>query len=137
MLTFNNATKSGINQGIASSIFCTSLIFVALWFLVRHAQKLMIWDYLGILMVIICVVLISLSGDPNKPNDNSDSDSNKDDKTIEKVLTIVFALCTGLILAVNSIDIFSCMSYGIDGNQMNVDGFFVKSFILVPFFAYE
>ena len=32
ILTFTYATKAGINQGIATTIFCSSLIFTAIYF---------------------------------------------------------------------------------------------------------
>ena len=62
MLTFSFSAKSGLNQGIASSIFSTCLIFVAAYFYFKEGQKLSGWDALGITMVILCVVLISISG---------------------------------------------------------------------------
>ena len=66
MMTFSYSEKSGINQGIASSIFSTCLIFVAAYFYFKEGQKLTFWDAVGITMVIACVVMISLSGTAEK-----------------------------------------------------------------------
>ena len=61
-------------------------------------------------MVIICIVLISVSG---KTKDKDETVTK--DKTFEKVLTIIFASCTGLVLGYNSIDLFASLSLGVDG----------------------
>ena len=84
-------------------------------------------------MVIICIVLISLSGRAEETLTNLETKGT----IMEQVLTIVFAVLAGLFLGVNSIDMYACLSHGIDGNKMNVDGYFVKGLILIPFFAYE
>ena len=84
-------------------------------------------------MVILCVILISISGkakeeETTKPNE---------DQTLYKVLTIVFAILAGLILAINSMELHSCLKLGADPLQMNVDCFIVYGLFLIPFFAYE
>ena len=61
-------------------------------------------------MVIACVVIISLSGKVDKKEALDPRIETKvKDTTLEKVLTIVFAVCTGLLFAINSMEIFKCL----------------------------
>ena len=89
-------------------------------------------------MVIACVVIISLSGkSPKEEAPNPKIEIKAKDTTLEKILTIVFATCTGLLFAINSMEIFKCLQLGADGLQMNIDGFFLMGLALTPFYIYE
>ena len=59
--TFMLAAESGINTGIITSLFCTSLLFTSLIFYFNHGQKLKLIDEFGMILVVGCVVLISFS----------------------------------------------------------------------------
>lgn len=112
-MTFNYSAISGINQGIAASIFSTCIIFVAFYFYVKEGQKLSLWDAVGITFVIACVVLISISGKAEETK-TSTVLTQAPDTTFEKILTIVFAVAAGFVLAVNSMDMHSCIKQGAD-----------------------
>ena len=84
-------------------------------------------------MVILCVILISISGKAKE----EDTSKINEDQTLYKVLTIVFAILAGLVLAFNSMELHSCLKLGADPLQMNIDCFFVYGLFLIPFFAYE
>ena len=60
-VTFQFADQSKINSGIITSLFATSLVFTSVYFYFAHSQKLTKTDALGILMMIACIVIISLS----------------------------------------------------------------------------
>jgi drug/metabolite transporter (DMT)-like permease len=113
MMTFNYSAISGINQGIAASIFSTCIIFVSFYFYVKEGQKLSLWDAVGITFVIACVVLISISGKAEETK-TSTVLTQAPDTTFEKILTIVFAVAAGFVLAVNSMDMHSCIKQGAD-----------------------
>jgi len=59
--TFMFTDRSGIHTGVITSLFCTSLIFTSIYFYFKHKHILTKFDYFGILLVLICVILISLS----------------------------------------------------------------------------
>jgi drug/metabolite transporter (DMT)-like permease len=113
-LTFMFADESGIHTGVITSLFCTSLIFTSVYFLIFHGQKLQKSDYIGILLVVICVILISLSeGEEHEPTVvpgthtvtlDDGSTTEESDFDINKLLAIVFALGTGVIFSTNSIE---------------------------------
>lgn len=60
--TFLFTAEAGINSGIITSIFATSLIFTSIIFYFQYSQKLTGFDMLGICFVISCILVISLSG---------------------------------------------------------------------------
>jgi uncharacterized membrane protein len=61
--TFSLSFASGINTGIITSLFSTSLIFTSAYFYFKFGQKLSLLCMVGILLVVACVVLVSLSGE--------------------------------------------------------------------------
>ena len=64
-------------------------------------------------MVILCVILISISGKAQE--DKSVAQKTEDEnKALYKILTIVFAILAGLVLAVNSMELHSCLKLGAD-----------------------
>ena len=53
----------------------------------------------------ICVVLISMSeGHAPEATENSSLDAIEEESNTEKILAVVFAICTGVIFSTNSIE---------------------------------
>jgi len=96
--TFALAAESGINPGIITSLFSTSLIFASVYFFLRFGQKLSMTDIVGILMVIACVVVISLSSNEEVVSLNTGF-------SWSKFGAILCSLGCGLLFAINSADI--------------------------------
>jgi drug/metabolite transporter (DMT)-like permease len=96
--TFSLAAVSGINTGIITSLFTTSLVFTGLYFYFVYGQKLTTTDIFGIVLVCACVVIISLSGD-------AQDDSLQTGFSWEKFGAIVCSIGSGVMFAVNTIDI--------------------------------
>ena len=70
--TFDFAIKAGINTGIISTLFITSLIWVAFYFYFMHGQRLHVQHIVGIVLMIAAVSLISLSKKILKLDKNDD-----------------------------------------------------------------
>jgi drug/metabolite transporter (DMT)-like permease len=145
--TFIYANKSGIHTGVVTSLFCSSLIFTIAYFYFKHNQKLQISDWIGIILVCICVVLISISeGEGGHGGHGTEKDPygkvevKKDDESFnwDKLITIVFALGTGLVFSTNSIEMhYSAKNFNVPATVMNVDGNFILGVIVLPFFIVE
>lgn len=141
-LTFIFADKCGIHTGVVTSLFCSSLIFTCIYFFLHHGQKLTKWDFTGILLVVICVILISLSeGKAPEILEGEEDVLEEDlssDKLMNKILTIFFALCTGLTFSTNSIEMhYSAKTQKVSHTQMNIDGNFLLGVAVLPFFIVE
>ena len=95
----------------------------------------------------ICVGLISISeGEVHGIDDETDvhPDENelKDEEAGKfnwnKLITIVFALGTGLVFSTNSIEMhYSAKNFNVPASMMNVDGNFVVGCLVLPFFIVE
>jgi drug/metabolite transporter (DMT)-like permease len=150
-LTFIYADKSGIHTGVVTSLFCSSLIFTIAYFYFRFKQNLQKSDWIGILFVIVCVILISVS--EGKPHDEHGTENDPhgivhiSKETLEeeengfnwnKLLTIVFALTTGLVFSTNSIEMhYSAKNQNVPATVMNVDGNFILGILVLPFYIFE
>ena len=140
-LTFMWADKANMHTGVITSLFCTSLIFTIIYFRIFHAQHLQCTDYIGILLVVICVVLISISegGHGPKPTEvNTLEDIEEEESNMEKILAVVFAVGTGVIFSTNSIEMhYSAKTQNVGATQMNIDGNFILGVIVFPLYIYE
>lgn len=58
--TFKYGYMSKINSGIIASIFSTSVAFTCVLFYIIYKQKLSRYDFLGIALIVACVVMIAL-----------------------------------------------------------------------------
>ena len=112
-LTFIFADKSGIHTGVVTSLFCSSLIFTVVYFYFKYGQKLSRWDVIGIIMVCICIALISLSEGEHSEGETDGVITQALDQgdmvqeegfNVDKFLTIIFALGTGITFSTNSIE---------------------------------
>ena len=88
------------------------------------------YDGIGISMIIFCILILSFS------KSNSTKVVSSDDNNY-KLLSILFALASGFMFFINSVDMFYDLSLGFTPMQMNIDGNFIYSLILLPFFLYE
>ena len=95
VLTFTFAGKSGVNSGIISTIFCTSVIFSNILFYILYGQKLSKYDIFGSLMIVASVVLIGFGG----ATGGSETD------TTNLILALGISLATGFIFTLNAINI--------------------------------
>ena len=104
-----------------ASIFASGVIFVAIIFYFKFGQKLTAFDLFGTLMMLVCVALITTGGYFK----NNDPDSEV--KEIEKrglylALTIITALMTGMIFALNTMHVQMVIESGFNIDQANYDG---------------
>jgi len=121
------AGKSGMNTGIITSLFTTSLIFTSVYFFFKHGQKLTIFDIIGIIMVIGCVIIISMSG--------SGSTTEVDSKY--QTGAIIFSILTGLMFTINNIEMhYTMKNTTLTPSKMNIDGGLVQGVFLLPFWIY-
>jgi len=67
-------------------------------------------DILGMLLIIVCIVLLSLTKEQPKPKKLVVVQD--ENLGLYKVLTIVFALCCGLMFTINSIDVNRVLKLG-------------------------
>ena len=144
--TFIFASRCGIHTGVVTSLFCSSLIFTIAYFYFMHKQKLQISDWIGILLVCVCVGLISASEggghgghsgepDPFLKNGNVKKPEGFD---FDKLWTIIFALGTGLVFSTNSIEMhYSAKTQNVPATVMNVDGNFILGMVVLPFYIVE
>jgi len=54
--------KSGVNPGVMSIIFSSSIVFTPVLFFCKYGQKLRRVDYMGAFLVAICVGMIGIGG---------------------------------------------------------------------------
>ena len=127
-LTYYYAAKSGINQGIITSIFSSSLIFTSIWFFIFHGQKLTKWDLVGVTMVIACILCISIA--------KSSSSSASSDTSIYKLYAVILALAEGVLFSIRTIDMNKTSKLKISVMQTNIDANLVLATILLPFYIY-
>ena len=103
VITFYFAAEGGVNAGIVSSIFSTSVIFSCIIFYCKYGQKLSNYDFVGISLVIACVALISTSGS---------TEIQEDSKSDYKIFAILMATLVGLTFSLNSVDLHHGMKVG-------------------------
>jgi drug/metabolite transporter (DMT)-like permease len=127
VITFSFAAEGGVNAGIVSSIFTTSVIFSSIIFYCKYGQKLSYYDAVGITLVIVCVALISSSG----------SKSSEEETNEYKIYSILMAVLVGLTFSLNSVDLHHGMKLGFSAYQMNTDGNLFFGLMLLPFYAHE
>lgn len=142
--TFMYSKKCGIHTGVVTSLFCSSLIFTIVYFYFRYHHKLQISDWIGILFVIVCVILISISeGEDHGEGDVVDDKLPLVEEADEgfdwnKLITVIFALGTGLVFSSNSIEMhYSAKTQNVPATVMNVDGNFILGMVVMPFFIVE
>jgi drug/metabolite transporter (DMT)-like permease len=146
--TFMYADKCGIHTGVVTSLFCSSLIFTIAYFYFRFDQKLQISDWIGILLVVVCVILISISEGAEEGEETHGTDKDPFGKVNvpkepegfdwDKLITVVFALGTGLVFSTNSIEMhYSTKNQCVPATVMNVDGNFILGVLVLPFFIVE
>lgn len=117
LTTFYFGGKSGVNNGIISTIFSTGVIFTAIIFYFVYGQKLTCWDLVGALGIVLCVGLISIGGSghghgSHSAGGNPDDELTDEERSYNLVLAIICAVITGLVFALNSLSIQYCTSNG-------------------------
>lgn len=125
--TFYFASLSGVNSGIIASLFSTAIPFTSLMFFYKYNQKLSKQDYLGFILIMVCVIFISLGG--------VQEDEEQQMSHIYVALSIFFALLTSVLFSVNTLAInhvINTLQY--PSEQLQIDGLFVFGLFLVPFF---
>ena len=60
--TFTFAGESGVNAGIIAILFATSMIFTIVIFYFKHGQKITIFDGIGTLLIVTCIIFIAIGG---------------------------------------------------------------------------
>ena len=79
-------------------------------------------------MIVLCIVLIGLG--PSTSSNNYDMPN--------LMLSIAFAVITGVLFTVNYINInYIIKTIGFPTDQLNYDGGIAFSVVLIPFFIYE
>merc|ERR1711957_363365 len=98
-------------------------------------------DWLGCILIVICVVFIGLGGSMTDDDDSSETDPKTYGDDGEKVKYLIFAvgmaMLLGLIFSFNTLNVnYIIQDVKFSPNQMNYDGNFVYGlFLIVPFAA--
>ena len=129
--TFYFAAKSNVNSGIIACNFSSGLVFVAIIFYFKYGQKMFLADWVGSFFIVLSVILIALGGSGN------DEDAVEID-TINLVLAIVFGLITGLVFALNGLNMkyYGEIPIPFPAFQMIFDANFCFGLYMFPFFLY-
>lgn len=130
--TFYFGGRSGVNNGIISTIFSSGVIFTAIIFYFLYNQKLTVFDFIGGFFIIGCVALISIGGSGH--GSDLSKDLTQEERDLNLILAIVMATVTGLVFALNSLSIQYCTSNGCGVAQANMDGMFLMFLIFFPGF---
>jgi drug/metabolite transporter (DMT)-like permease len=67
--------RSGVNPGVMSIIFSSSIIFTPVLFYCKYGQKLRLVDFIGAFLVLFCVGMIGIGGAKDNLN-SKDQESN-------------------------------------------------------------
>lgn len=144
LTTFYFGSRSGVNNGIISTIFSSGVIFTAVIFFFVYGQKVSCYDVVGALGIIGCVVLISAGGAGGSDDKEKEAggghgpDLSKglsdEDKNFNLMLAIISATVTGLVFALNSLSIQFCTANGCGVSQANMDAMMVMFLVLLPGF---
>ena len=94
--TFVLAYACGINSGIITSIFASSMIYVGIVFYFKFGQKMSKVDIFGIVLMVGCIVCISLAKTKTEESNTF---------SWEKFGAIMSAIVVGLIFTANSLDL--------------------------------
>ena len=62
-VTFETSIYAGVNQGVMSSLFVLSALFCAIFAYILLNEKMDLSQYMGMVLMIVCAVLLSLSQD--------------------------------------------------------------------------
>ena len=133
-LTFWFAGKSGVNAGIISCMFSSSIVFISVIFYFKYGQKLTVRDALGSVLIVASVVFIAIGGK------NRDTTSDGKDIDVKNLLMAVASgLLAGLIIALNAFT----LKYFVEGehkfpaDQLNLDAYTWYAIFLIPVWANE
>ena len=138
LTTFYFGGRSGVNNGIISTIFSSGVIFTAIIFYFVYGQKLSWCDISGAVFIVGCVALISIGGAGGSHGGGHGPDLSKglsdEEKNFNLMLAIISATVTGLVFALNSLSIQFCTANGCGVSQANMDAMLVMFIILLPGF---
>ena len=93
---FYFAGKSGVNPGIISVVFNTSLIFTAVYFYFVFDQRLTMFDFIGGLFCLTALLLISFGGQVESDEGKELSQQEIDDQNYNLMVSLIMAVVTGL-----------------------------------------
>ena len=131
-LAFYFGSKSGINSGIISTLFVTSVPFTAILFQCLYGQKMGPIEWIGCLFVISSVALIGLGGAPKVSGQATDEDAE-----MYKYIAIMFGLIVGGFQTFNAQNVnWIIKSWNFPAAQMTFEGAFFKGVVLIPFWIY-
>lgn len=63
LLTFSYALYSNLNQGVVSTLFAITSIYLAILFWIIYRQVMNIYDFIGMIALIVCAILLVFSDD--------------------------------------------------------------------------
>jgi len=130
-LTFYYSEMSGVNSGIISTNFSSSIVFVTLFFHIWYKQVLNKIEVLGCVFIILGVVLIGFGG---SIDDGRGSEMAKVSVKF-LILASIFGVSAGLVTSLNSVSMkFHVQEMGFPPEQMIMDGNFIVGIVLLPFF---
>jgi drug/metabolite transporter (DMT)-like permease len=89
------------------------VVFTAIIFYFLYGQKLTLWDFGGVLFIIVCVALIAVGGAGGGGHGKDVSKGlTAQEKSVNLILAIVMAVVTGLVFALNSLSLKYCSDIG-------------------------
>ena len=89
-----------------ASIFASGVIFVAIIFYFKFGQRLTSFDIFGTFLMLLCVGLITAGGYVKTKDDESSIETQDIEKRgLYLALTILTALMTGMIFALNTMHV--------------------------------
>lgn len=125
--TFTFSGKCGLNSGIITSIFSTCIVYTSVIFYLKHAQKLTVTDFIGMLLIIGCILFISLSPSESQAIEVEGAEE-------YKVLAILFANFCGLAFTLLTFELNWSSKTGLPTMQQNFDSGFILGLCVLPFY---
>jgi len=135
------AKASGLNQGVISTLLSLASFFNLILFYFKFGEKISCSHFLGIILMLACVICISMAATTGK--DLQDFDSNETFGLSQVAAGVVAILCgfTGAVLMSTKhlfIRIYKSNYSGVDmGIDSSIIEFFLLSFFLIPLLQVE
>lgn len=96
-LTFETSIYAGVNQGVISTLFVLSAVFCAILAYVLLKETMDISQYIGMVLMIGCAVLLSLSQESKNIVEIASSER------ISALIPVLAAICSSLGFGIRSI----------------------------------
>ena len=129
MNTFYFGGKAGMNTGVLSSFYVTSVVFTVVIFYFLYGQKVSKSDLIGASFIMLCVILISTG--------SADDNIEKKNEFKYTIFAIMFAIMAAFCFSLRPLTVQYSMDLGVDISQSFYDCNLMGFIIVLPFLAFQ